>query len=109
MNRKWDIEDLLMHFRIEPGTRVKRAVLSKYMERYRSARVDTGAREMWRRPVPLYVAAALVIIAAGLSFIGGQKLSRSDRIPESSSIAAQDSLIGEALRQSLRPAPRDVF
>ena len=109
MKRKRDIEDLLMRFRITPGARVKRAVLSRYAERRGGARGAAGTMSAWRRPVPLYFAAALVFLAAGLSFIGGQKLSRSERIPESSSIAMQDSLIGEALKQSLQFAPRDVF
>ena len=109
MNRKRDIEDLLMRFRITPGARVKRAVLSKYAERHGRARGEAGTMSVWRRPVPLYVAAAFVLLAAGVSFIGGQKPSRSERIPESSSIAMQDSLIGEALKQSLQFAPRDVF
>jgi hypothetical protein len=109
MNRKWDIEDLLMRFRITPGARVKRAVLSKYAERHGRARGAAGAIAVWRRPVPLYIAAAFVLLAAGLSFIGGQRLSRAERIAGSASIAMQDSLIGEALKQSLQFAPRDVF
>jgi hypothetical protein len=109
MNRKLDIEDLLMRFRITPGARVKRAVLSRYAEHYRPARGAAGTMRGWRRPVPLYVAAALVVLAAGLSFIGGQKLSRSERTAESPSIAMQDSLIRVTLKQSLQFAPRDVF
>jgi hypothetical protein len=109
MNRKLDIEDLLMRFRIIPGARVKRAVLAKYAERHGRARGGAGTINLWKRPVPLYLAAALIVLAAGLSFIGGQKLSRSERTAESPSIAMQDSLIRVTLKQSLQFAPRDVF
>jgi len=113
MNRKWDVEDLLMQFRIAPSARVKREVLARYAERRGRVRGAAGGAvesvALLRRPVPLYLTAALVVIVAGLSFVGGQKLSPSQRAPESSSIAMQDSLIGAALRQSMQSAPRDVF
>lgn len=113
MNRKLDVEDLLIGFRITPSARVKRAVLARYAERRGRTRGAAGravnGAALLKRPVPLYLAAALVVIVAGLSFVGGQKLSRSQRPPESPSIAMQDSLIGAALRQSMQIAPRDVF
>lgn len=110
MSRKLDIEDLLMRFRSEPSARVKRAVLARYAERYgRGRRGTAGAIGLWRRPVPLYVAAALVLVAAGLSFMGGRTLSRPERIAGSAPIAVQDSLVGKALEQSWHYAPRDVF
>ncbi len=110
MTKKPTIEDLLMRFRNEPSARVKRAVLARYAERYgRGRHVATGAIRLSRKPVPLYVAAALVVVAAGLSFMGGQRLSRPERIAGSASIAAQDSLAREVLDRSWHYAPRDVL
>ena len=110
MNRKPHIEELLMRFRSEPGARVKRAVLARYAERYGHRRWrGAGTVGLWRRPVPLYVATALVLVATGLSFMGGQKLSRPERIAPRASNATQDSLAGTVLEQSWHYAPRDVF
>ena len=108
MNRKLDIEDLLMRFRIVPGERVKRAVLARYAERFGCPRGARGTKSVLR-PVPIYVAIALILLAAGLSFVGGQRLSRLELARDSSSAAIQDSLIGASLRQSIQFAPRDVF
>jgi hypothetical protein len=110
MSKKPTIEDLLMRFRNDPSAHVKRAVLARYAERYgRGRHGATGATRLWRKPVPLYVAAALVVVAAGLSFVGGQRFSRPERIAGSAPIAAQDSLVREALDQSWHYAPRDVL
>jgi hypothetical protein len=109
MNRKLDIEDLLMRFRITPGERVKRAVLARFAERRGGAGAAPGRMSVWRRPVPLYAAVALVLLAAGLSFAGGQRLSRSELVQDSSSTALQDSLIGATLMHSIQFAPRDAF
>lgn len=109
MNAKLDIEELLKRFRSEPSLRVKRTVLSRYAERCSRARRVAGATELWRRPVPLYFAAALIVVAAGLSFVGGRKLSRAERSAQEASAYAQDTLTGAAPEQQWQFAPRDVF
>jgi hypothetical protein len=109
MNVKQDVEDLLVRLRVGPDARVKRAVLSRYAELYGRGRGEADGLGVWRRPVPLYVAAAIVLLATGLSFVGGLKVSRSERVQGSFSPAMQDSLIGEAFRQSAQYAPSDVL
>ena len=109
MNAKLNIEELLKRFRSDPSPRVKRAVLSKYAERCGRRRRAADAEQLWRRSVPLYFAATLIVVAAGLSFIGGQKLSRREGSPEDSSIVMQDTLAGTALEQRWNYAPSDVF
>ncbi len=109
MNRKWDVEDLLMRFRVEPAARVKRAAMARYSERYGRERRPTGAAGMWRRPVPVYLMAALVLLSSALSFVGGRSLSREREIPKGASAAAQDSLAEAALERSWQAAPRDVL
>lgn len=109
MNAKLDIEELLKRFRSEPSPRVKRTVLSRYAGRCGRARRVAGAAELWRKPVPLYFVAALIVVAAGLSFVGGQKLSRVERSAEESSAYMQDTLSGVAPEQQWQFAPRDVL
>jgi len=109
MNTKPNIEELLKRFRSDPAPRVKRAVLSKYAERFGRGRTAAGAERLWRRSVPLYVAAALIVVASGLSFVGGQKLSRREGSPKGTSPAAQDTLAGTALEQQWYYAPSDLF
>jgi hypothetical protein len=109
MNAKLDIEELLKRFRSEPSLRVKRAVLSRYAGRCSRARGVVGAAELWRRPVPLYFVTALIVVAAGLSFLGGQKLSRVERSAEEASVYMQDTLSGAAPEEQWQFAPRDVL
>jgi len=109
MTAKPDIENLLKRFRIEPSPRVKRAVLSKYAESRGRARGTPHAAPLWRRSVPLYFAAALIVVVAGLSFVGGQTLSRRQgRLPDAS-LAVQDSLLDRALEQQWYCAPSDLL
>ncbi|MFA4948314.1 MAG: hypothetical protein WC674_07395 [Candidatus Krumholzibacteriia bacterium] len=109
MNTKLDIENLLERFRSDPSPRVKRAVLSKYAERCGRTRGTADATRFWRRSVPLHFAAILIVVAAGLSFVGGQALSRREGSPKDSSITMQDSLTDMALEQQLYYAPNDLF
>ena len=110
MNRKLDIEDMLKRFRKEPGPLVKHAVLARYAERFgREQRATARVGRLWQRPVPLYMAAALAIVFAGISFIAGQKHSRPMRTARSESTAVQDSLANAVINQSWRVAPRDVL
>jgi hypothetical protein len=109
MNTKLDIENLLKRFRGDPSPRVKRAVLSKYAERCGRTRGTADATRFWRRSVPLYFAATLIVVAAGLSFVGGQTLSRRAGNPEDSSIAMKDSLPDAAPELQWYYAPSDIF
>jgi len=109
MNTKLNIEELLKRFRSEPGPRVKRAVLSKYAERCGRTRGAANAAPFWRRSVPLYFAAALIVVIAGLSFVGGQTLSRREGSPKDSSIIVQDTLTDAAPEQQWYCAPSDLF
>ena len=108
MNTKLDIENLLKRFRSEPAPRVKRAVLAKYSERYGRARAVADA-PFWRRPVPLYFVAGLIVATAGFSFVGGRRLSRGAVSHEASSPAARDTLTEAAPEREWSYAPNDIF
>jgi hypothetical protein len=109
MNMKLDIENLLKRFRGDPSPRVKRAVLSKYAERHGRMRGTADAARFWRKSVPLYFAAGLIVVVAGLSFVGGQTLSRREGSPKDSSITMQDSLTDAAPELQWYYAPSDLF
>jgi len=109
MNAKLNIEELLKRFRSEPAPRVKREVMSKYAERCGRAQGTADAAPFWRRSVPLYFAAALIVVTAGISFVGGQTLSRREGSPKDSSITMQDTLTDAAPEQQWHYAPSDIF
>ncbi len=77
MNEDIDIEDVLKRYRGAPSSRVKRSVLSRFIHTFGS-RSSVG---FWRRPIPLYVATAIVVIAVGLSFFAGRKTFQHELQP----------------------------
>jgi len=76
MTDRDDLEKTLREFQHQPGERVKRAVMSEF-ERAVAGR--GRRRGFWRRPLPLYAAAALFLAVAGLSFWAGQRSVRPGR------------------------------
>jgi hypothetical protein len=109
MNARFDIEALLKRLRTEPSPRVKRAVLSKYAECFGGARQDDRGTAFWRRPVPLYAAALIAVVAVALSVAGERMLARESRRARESSANVQDSLAAPELEQKWQFAPRDVL
>ena len=73
MKNDLDIEDVLKKYRHKPGRQVKQSVLARFGDRTR-LRVKPGIARMWRRPVPLYLVAAQLIIALGLGFFAAKIL-----------------------------------
>jgi len=59
MNEHDDLEHTLQSFAHEPAPAVRRAVLA--------AGVRPATASWWRRPVPLYAVAVLLVVAVGLS------------------------------------------
>ena len=64
MKNDFDIENTLKNYEHDTDPRVKRAVLDRFAQRSPSR---MGSR-LFHRPVPLYLAAAQIIIALGLGF-----------------------------------------
>jgi hypothetical protein len=79
MNDDIDIEEVLKRYRSDPGAKVKQAVLSRFTQVFGGARPVKNGVRFWTRPIPLYVAAATIIIAVALSFFAGRRMSPSDR------------------------------
>jgi hypothetical protein len=77
MTTDFDVEGALGRFRHEPSARVKRSVMTAFRHTFRGG--DRGGRRVrfWRRPVPLYAAAATLLVLVGLSFALGRTTSRA--------------------------------
>ena len=73
MSNDMDVEETLRRYRTEPAAEVKAAVLARYARKMARRTLARRAGGFWRRPVPLYVVAAAVLIAAGLSFLAAGK------------------------------------
>lgn len=72
MKRDHDIERLLKRFPGEPGPEVKRSVLDRFAKTFASGRSPRRAAGLWHQPIPLYAAAAALILALGLAFFAGR-------------------------------------
>ena len=106
MNDRHDIEEQLEGFRHRPGGRVKKAVMDAYADGDAPVR---GTGGFWRRPVPLYAAAAVAIVMVGLSFLAGVQARR----PAAPATAVQpaDSVDGVVTTQDIEwsVAERDLL
>ncbi|UCH83946.1 MAG: hypothetical protein JSW50_16150 [Candidatus Latescibacterota bacterium] len=76
MKNDFDIEDTLKRFRHEPDSRVKRSILGRFSQR---AAALSGPGFL-RRPVPLYLAAAQIVIALCLGFFVARSLPLSEKV-----------------------------
>lgn len=81
MKDDFDIEDALRRYRIDPSSRVKRSVLSRFTDTFGARSVAGRPIAFWKRPVPVYLVTAIIIIAAGLSFFAGQKMPQREKEP----------------------------
>lgn len=73
MNDDIDIEEILKRYGSGPGHRVKRSVLERFVHTYGGRDAAGGPIGIWRRPVPVYLTAAVVIIVAVVSFFAGRR------------------------------------
>jgi hypothetical protein len=77
-----DIEETLKQFDHVPAEGTRDAVMAAY----RHTRGDRAGVVFWKRPVPLYAAAVIVVVLVAASFVAGQRTSmsagaRADRMP----------------------------
>jgi len=90
MKDDMDIEKTLKQYRSDPSPHVKQSVMNHFASKHGDRReanhgkhpagFDGGANSAgtgrwWRRPVPLYIFAAGVVLAIGLSFVAGRMTS----------------------------------
>jgi hypothetical protein len=86
MNDDMDIEKMLKQYKSDPGPRVKQSVMNRFVGVHRNrfagahgGEALSGEGRLWKRPVPLYIFAAGVILAIGLSFFAGRMTSLSQQ------------------------------
>ncbi len=72
---KDDFEEILKKYKNSPGPQVKTAVLGKFIRDAGNRASNRAPFGFWRRPVPLYSAAAILVVLAGLSFYAGRATS----------------------------------
>jgi hypothetical protein len=75
MNDHRDIEEGLKKFRHRPDPRVRRSVMARFRDTVDPTRADKRPTFFWTRPVPLYLAAAVLFLAVGLSFFAGRQFT----------------------------------
>ncbi len=68
-----DIEKTLRGYRSAPGDRVKQSVMSRFKNSYGNRGPGTGPVGTWKKPVPLYLYVATLVVVVGLSFFAGQR------------------------------------
>jgi hypothetical protein len=103
MKRDHDIERLLQRFPGEPRPEVKRSVLDRFAKTFASGRSTRHVAGWWHRPIPLYAAAVVFVLALGLAFFAGRwgiATERSGSI-ESSQPAAAPAVTWEAAVKDL--------
>lgn len=72
MKDEFDVEGLLRRYNAGPGEHTKKSVMDRF-NRARGAHAERGG--FWRRPVPLYRAAIVLLLLVGLSFAAGRQFS----------------------------------
>ena len=88
MNDRMDIEKQLKGFKHQTDPGLRRTVLDRF-----ERTVPPGGRVRWRgmfwaRPVPLYLAAAVLLLAVGLSFMAGRQLTLAGSAASCASLAS---------------------
>ena len=71
MKRRIDVEEMLMRFRYEPGSRVKSFVMNRFDDTFGGGKMRVDSKGFWKMPVPMYAAVVVLLLAAGLSFFAG--------------------------------------
>jgi len=106
MTNDIDIERALRRFKTEPGAGVKRSVMSRFALGFDTEPSSGSAFRFWERPVPFRLAAAMLVIAVGLSFAAGRMMHR--RIPQADSLGGaiweQGALATEQVSWHVTPA-----
>jgi hypothetical protein len=104
-----DIEKTLKQYRSEPSPSVKHAVMNRFTRVHGVTGSIARNERVWKRPVPLYLFAAGIIVAVGLAFFAGQMTSLSQS-PRSSLMETQPAAYDSDLYDiQWEVAPNDLL
>jgi hypothetical protein len=78
MKDDFDPEDVLRRYEADPSAKVKRTVLDRFGKEHAERTRRPG---FWKRPVPLYAAAAALVIVMGFSYTAGERRARAEGHP----------------------------
>jgi hypothetical protein len=109
MNDYHDIEKRLKEFKHQPDPGIRRSVLDRFAQTVGLAGSNRYSDPFWARPIPLYLAAAVLCVAVGLSFLAGRQLTLADAPADtfrSGGLDTTTTLPEEVLWQT---APSDIL
>jgi hypothetical protein len=109
MNDQLDIETVLKKFDHRPDPRLRGSILDRFRERLGPTRSGRSGRFFWVRPVPLYLAAISLCIAAGLSFLAGRQVNLSDAPADTFRSSVFDTTLTLPEERLWRAAPDDIL
>jgi len=64
--------------------------MSAYDEAFGGGRAKQGPVAFWKRPVPLYAAAAALVVMIGVSFVAGQRAPVQGTTPADGAVTSAD-------------------
>ena len=109
MNDHRDIEKTLKRFRHRPDPRVRRSVMARFSDKLGPTRAGGRAVFFWTRPVPLYLAAAALVVAVGLSFFAGRQIPLAEVPADTFRSSALDTTLVLPQEMLWEPAQNDIL
>ncbi len=109
MKKDIDIEDLLKRYRNDPSQRVRRAVMSRFRETYGRGEEVGRLTMFWRRAVPINLAAVILIIVSGLSFLVGLSIPREKKAGGEPQVPLQQTEITDVQELKWEVAENDIL
>ena len=109
MNDHNDLEKGLKNFRHRPDPQVRRSVMARFRDTVDPARAAKRSTFFWARPIPLYLAAAVVFVAIGLSFFAGRQVPLASSPTGTFQDSALDSTFVLPQEMLWEPARNDIL
>lgn len=109
MNNDVDIEGILKRHRSGPGEAVKRSVMARFSSSFRPGSRGGGPAGFWKKSVPLYLYAATVLLAVGMSFLAGIRTNPARRHVDLTGEQPRAESVMEGAELEREIAPNDVL
>lgn len=109
MRGDMDIEETLKRFEGHPGPDVKPAIMARFSRRFGIRRPVPHKTAFWKRSIPIYAAAVVVVAAAGLSFVAGRRTTVAQQAPGAFREPGRALNAGAAPEIMWEAAPNDLL